>query len=61
METGQRVDVVQDGTGKISISPNAGVTLQSRDGKRKIAGQYGGASIVCVGTNAYRLIGDLAL
>lgn len=60
MTTGQRIDIVQDGTGQVTISPNVGVTLQSKSGNRKISAQYGAVSLVCVGTNAYRLIGDLS-
>ena len=57
---GDRIDILQAGTGQITFSPNAGVTLVSVDSKRKTNKQYSGATLICVATNTFHLIGDLA-
>lgn len=62
LSAGQRVDVVTLGTGTITIdsaaAPNA-VTLNSTPGK-KLRARYSGATLLCLGSNDYVLIGDLA-
>jgi hypothetical protein len=56
---GERIDFVQSGTGQITFAAS-GVTLQSRDNKLKTAGQHAGATVMCVASEVYVLIGDLA-
>jgi hypothetical protein len=56
---GTRIDVVQWGTGQLSIAPDVGVTLQSAGGKRKFTGQFSGASLTKIATNYWLLVGDL--
>ncbi len=55
-----RIDILQAGSGQITISPTSGVTLNSKGGKRKIFGQFSAATLIKVGTNEWTLIGDLA-
>jgi hypothetical protein len=55
-----RIDILQAGSGQITISPTAGVTLNSKGSKRKIFGQFSAATLIKVGTNEWTLIGDLA-
>jgi len=55
-----RIDILQAGSGQITISPTSGVTLNSKGSKRKIFGQFSAATLIKVGTNEWTLIGDLA-
>jgi hypothetical protein len=57
---GGRVDFVQDGTGAITFAAGAGATIQSKGGKLSTSGPYAGATILCIGSGQYRLIGDLS-
>jgi hypothetical protein len=59
LSIGERIDFVQSGTGQVTFTPGSGVTLQSRDTKRKIAGQHGGATVLCIASATYALVGDL--
>jgi hypothetical protein len=57
---GQKVEVLRIGTGNVSIAPLTGnVTLNSKNGNRKIASQYSGAVLTKIATNTWLLIGDL--
>ena len=56
---GERIDFVQSGAGQITFAAS-GVTLQSRDNKLKTAAQHAGATVMCVASGVYVLIGDLA-
>ena len=62
LSAGQRIDVVTIGTGTITIdsaaAPNA-VTLNATPGK-KLRARYSGASVLCLGSDNYVVIGDLA-
>jgi hypothetical protein len=55
---GERIDFLQDGTGQVTFTAS-GVTVASKGGKLKTAGQYSGVTLVKVAASAYRLIGDL--
>jgi hypothetical protein len=57
---GESVNFIQDGTGQITFVAGAGVTLGSADNKLKTNKQYSGATVVCVASGQYRLVGDLA-
>lgn len=57
---GTRIDLLQLGAGQISISPTGGVTLNSSGAKRKLTGQYSGATLWKQGTNTWYLLGDIA-
>jgi hypothetical protein len=56
---GERIDFVQSGAGQITFAAS-GVTLQSRDNKLKTAGQHAGATVMCVASGVYVVVGDLA-
>jgi hypothetical protein len=59
LTVGQRIDFVQTGSGQITFAAGSGVTLNSKGAKLKTAGQYSGASVLCVASGSYVLIGDL--
>ena len=56
---GERIDFVQSGAGQITLAAS-GVTLQSRDNKLKTAGQHAGATVMCIASGVYVVVGDLA-
>ena len=55
----QRIDFVQTGSGQITFVAGAGVTLSSKGGKLKTAGQYSAATVLCLASGSYILVGDL--
>lgn len=57
---GQRIDFLQDGTGQITFQAGASNTIASADNKLKTNKQYSGATLIYLGSNTWRLIGDLA-
>jgi hypothetical protein len=61
-EAGERVDIIQDGAGTVTITRDGTATsLAGRGtaGTAYIIGQrYDAVSIVCVDTNSYRIIGN---
>jgi hypothetical protein len=59
LTTGQQVDFLQLNASQITFTAGAGVTLYSKGSKLKTAAQYSPASIKCIATNTYVLIGDL--
>jgi hypothetical protein len=56
---GARIDCIQDGVGKVTISPAAGVTINSKGNNKSIGGQYVGVSLIQEIANTWYLIGDL--
>jgi hypothetical protein len=60
LSAGQRIDVVHDGAGTVTIASGSGITLAGRGtiGTAYLLDQYDAASLVCVGTNSYRIIGN---
>jgi hypothetical protein len=56
---GERIDFVQSGAGQITFAAS-GVTLQSKDSKLKTAGQHAGATVMCIASGVYVVVGDLA-
>jgi hypothetical protein len=60
LTVGQRIDFLQDGAGQITFAAGSGVTLQSKASRLKTAAQESAASIICVASGQYRLIGDIA-
>jgi hypothetical protein len=61
-EAGERIDILQDGAGTVTINTDGtATTLAGRGtaGTAYIIGQqYDAVSVVCVGTNSYRIIGN---
>jgi hypothetical protein len=56
---GQKVDIIQTGSGQTSIAGAVGVTIQSKNLNKKIAARFSGASLIKLDTNTWLLIGDL--
>jgi hypothetical protein len=59
LTAGQRIDFVQTGAGQITFAAGAGVTLNSKGAKLKTAAQYSAASVLCLASGSYLLVGDL--
>lgn len=59
LTVGQRIDFGQYGTGQITFAAS-GVTLNSKSNLVKTASQYSAASVICVASGVYWLVGDLA-
>jgi hypothetical protein len=61
-QAGERIDILQDGAGTVTITRDGtAVSLAGRGtaGTAYTIGQrYDAVSVVCVGTNAYRIIGN---
>jgi hypothetical protein len=53
------IAILRYGTGTVSISPTAGVTLESKAGERKISGQFGSVALKKIGTDEWVLVGSL--
>lgn len=58
--TGTVIDIVQLGTGQVTVSPTGGVTLNSADSKTKLRVRYSSASLIKTGTDTWLLVGDIA-
>jgi hypothetical protein len=59
IELGKQVDFLQTNAAQITFAAGSGMTLNSKDGKLKTNAQYSPASIKCIATDTYVLIGDL--
>ena len=57
---GSKIDIAQYGAGQTTITPISGVTIRSFSGALKIAGQYGAATLVKIGTNEWYCFGNLS-
>lgn len=57
--TGTKIDIVQTGAGETDIAEGSGVTINSREGHLKLAGQWAGATLIKRDTNTWVLIGNL--
>jgi hypothetical protein len=61
-EAGERVDILQDGAGTVTINTDGTATTLSGRGTAgtayTIGQQYDAVSVVCVGANSYRIIGN---
>jgi hypothetical protein len=56
---GTHVDVIQLGTGQVTVSAALGVTLNSTPGS-KLRAQYAGGSLIKLGTDTWVLVGDIS-
>lgn len=65
LEIGERIDFIRDGAGTVAIAAGTGVTTWAGAGTAgtavtfKISSQYGGASVIKVAANSYRVIGGI--
>jgi len=60
---GQRIDILQDGAGTVTISAGSGVTLAGRGtaATSYTMTRYDGATLMCVAANTYRIIGNVTV
>lgn len=56
---GTEIAVIRSGAGTVTFSPASGVTLNSKEGKRSIDGQYASCALKKIGTNVWVLVGAL--
>ena len=56
---GTTLQLVQLGTGKVTIAPDSGVTINSNGGLKSIAAQYVVVTLIKTATNTWLLIGSL--
>lgn len=57
---GDVIEICRIGTGTLTLSPGAGVTLRSQSGALSVGHQYSSASLRCRATNDFVIVGDLA-
>jgi hypothetical protein len=61
-EAGERIDILQDGAGTVTINTDGTATTLAGRGTAgtayTIGQQYDAVSVVCVATNSYRIIGN---
>jgi hypothetical protein len=58
LSAGQAIDLLQIGTGQVTVA-STGVTMNRTPGP-KFRDRYSAATLFCVGSNDYVLIGDLS-
>lgn len=56
---GDRIDILQSGVGQVTLAPDAGVTLNSDTGKRKLLSQWAACTVIKRGANSWVAIGNL--
>jgi hypothetical protein len=61
-QAGERVDILQDGAGTVTITRDGTVVSLAGRGTAgtayKIGQRYDAVSVICVGTNSYRVVGN---
>jgi hypothetical protein len=57
--SGTKIDIIQIGTGTVSVSGVGGVTLNSKNSWTSLADQYVAATLLNIGTDDWILIGNL--
>ncbi|MDB4418068.1 hypothetical protein N9262_02330 [Akkermansiaceae bacterium] len=62
---GQRVDIIADGAGELTVTASgatiAAAETSTTSGSFTIGAQYSAATLLCVATDSYRLIGNVAV
>ncbi len=65
LPVGGRVDIIADGAGALTVTAStatvAGAGTSTTSGSFTIGGQYSAATLLCVATDEYRLIGNVAV
>jgi hypothetical protein len=63
LAVGARVDIIQDGAGVVTVTADtatiAGAAVSTTTGSFTIGTQYSAATLLCVATDEYRLIGNI--
>ena len=61
-QAGERIDIIRDGAGTVTITRDGTATTLAGRGTAassyRITDRYDAVSVVCVGTNSYRVIGN---
>jgi hypothetical protein len=61
-QAGERMDIIRDGAGTVTITRDGTATTLAGRGTAassyRITDRYDAVSVVCVGTNSYRVIGN---
>lgn len=60
LSVGEQVDFLQNSADVITFAAGSGVTLNSKDSALTTGGQYAPASVKCVASGVYVLVGDIA-
>lgn len=64
LEVGARIDIIADGSGELTVSADgatvAGGETSTTTGSFTVGPRYSAATILCVATDEYRLIGNVA-
>jgi hypothetical protein len=61
LQAGERVDIIQDGAGVVTVSAGTTVTLAGRGtavSSYTVGQQYDAVTVLCVSNNSYRIIGN---
>jgi len=58
LSSGQRVDILNVGTGTVSVTQGSGATVTANPG-RTLRGRWSVATLLCLSENTYVLMGDL--
>ena len=62
---GARVDIIADGTGELTVTASgatvAGAETSTTSGSFTVGAQYSAATLLCVATDEYRLIGNIGV
>ena len=56
---GTQINVLQKGTGQVTIAPGSGVTISAADGALKSRVQYSSSTLIKVATDTWYAVGDL--
>jgi hypothetical protein len=59
LSVGEQVDFLQNNAAQITFAAGSGVTLNSKDAKLLTNAQYSPASVKCIASGVYVLVGDL--
>jgi hypothetical protein len=59
LTAGQSIDILQLGTGQITVTSSGGMTLNATPGL-KFRARYSSATLFCISHHNYVLIGDLS-
>lgn len=57
---GDQINIMQLGAGQVTFAPAATVTMKSSGTKTKTFGQYAVATLICIATNDWVLVGNIA-
>ena len=57
---GDQINIMQLGVGQVTFTPAATVTMKSSGTKTKTFGQYAVATLICIATNDWVLVGNIA-